>query len=306
MRRTITAGIDGSLESLAAAEWAAREALLRDLPLALVQAGPRPLPRTHPSGIDAPAGQEDHLDSAVRELLVGFPELHVVPMCRPGPAGDALLAAAGESEMLVLGSRGFSGLAGFVIGSVALDVTARARVPVVLVRGGWTADEASLPAQARPVLLGLDLDGLDLESAGDELISFAFDMAAARGVPLEVLHSWRLPQLYPYGRAYDPLPAPDAAVLAAERQQALTSALRPWRDKHAEVPLRVRLVAGRAAHQLLKAATRASLLVVGHRDGAGTRLGPVTQAAVHHVACPVAIVPHDHVPEAATVGAAER
>ncbi|MFF3687222.1 universal stress protein [Streptomyces sp. NPDC002187] len=302
MRRTITAGIDGSLESLAAAEWAAREALLRDLPLTLVQAGPRPLPRTHPSGIDAPAGHENPLlDSAVRELLGGFPELHVVPMCRPGPAGDALLAAAGESEMLVLGSRGFSGFAGFMIGSVALDVTARARVPVVLVRAGWTADEASLPARARPVLLGLDL-----ESAGDELISFAFDTAAARGVPLEVLHSWRLPQLYPYGRAYDPLPAPDAAALAAERQQALASALRPWRDKHAEVPLRVRLVAGRAAHQLLKAATRASLLVVGHRDGACTRLGPVTQAAVHHVACPVAIVPHDHAPEAATVGAAER
>lgn len=203
--------------------------------------------------------------------------------------------------MLVLGSRGFSGFAGFMIGSVALDVTARTRVPVVLARAGWTADEASLPARARPVLLGLDL-----ESAGDELISFAFDTAAARDVPLEVLHSWRLPQLYPYGRAYDPLPAPEAAALAAERQPALASALRPWRDKHPEVPLRVRRVAGRAAHQLLKAATRASLLVVGHRDGAGTRLGPVTQAAVHHVACPVAIVPHDHAPEAATVGAAER
>lgn len=74
-----------ALESLAAAEWAAREALLRDLPLTLVRAGPRPLPRTHPSGIDAPAGHENHpLDSAVRELLGGFPELHAYRCAEPG------------------------------------------------------------------------------------------------------------------------------------------------------------------------------------------------------------------------------
>ena len=36
MLRTVTVGYDGSSESRAAAEWAAREALLRGLPLRLV------------------------------------------------------------------------------------------------------------------------------------------------------------------------------------------------------------------------------------------------------------------------------
>ncbi|MFE4580035.1 universal stress protein, partial [Streptomyces chartreusis] len=43
-------------------------------------------------------------------------------------------------------------------------------------------------------------------------------------------------------------------------------------------------------------ATGASLLVVGRRTTerpAGPRTGPVTHAAVQHVGCPVAVVPHE-------------
>lgn len=39
MPRIIAAGLDGSRESLAAVDWAARESLLRDLPCRLVHAG---------------------------------------------------------------------------------------------------------------------------------------------------------------------------------------------------------------------------------------------------------------------------
>ncbi|MFE2645635.1 universal stress protein [Streptomyces nigra] len=39
MSRTVIVGIDGSPESLAAAEWAARETLLRAVPLHVVHAG---------------------------------------------------------------------------------------------------------------------------------------------------------------------------------------------------------------------------------------------------------------------------
>ncbi|MGW0821666.1 universal stress protein [Streptomyces sp. NPDC002845] len=58
----------------------------------------------------------------------------------------ALLAAAEEAELLVLGSRGLSGVTGFVVGSVSQRVVARSPRPVVLVRAGETSAGAHLPA----------------------------------------------------------------------------------------------------------------------------------------------------------------
>ena len=64
MFRTVTVGIDGSRESLAAAEWAAREARLRALPLRLVNVWepvPEPMgrePALGPGTGTSPGGQE--------------------------------------------------------------------------------------------------------------------------------------------------------------------------------------------------------------------------------------------------------
>ncbi|GAA1544128.1 universal stress protein [Streptomyces albidochromogenes] len=279
MGKAITAGIDGSAESIAAAEWAAREAVLRDLPLTLLHAGYEPLPRSHLPEIDVPAERENlTLDTVGRRLLSVYPGLGLVPRRVPEPPVEALLAAAESSEMLALGSYGFSGIGGFMIGSVALDVTARARGPVVLVRAGERArDEhvgtiaGSALAPYRPVVLGIDL-----ESAGEALLTFAFQTAAARDAPLEILHAWR----------------PGAQSVRDDKQRALSAVLQPWGAKYPDVDVTGQLVEGRAAHRLLMAADRASLVIVGHRDSAGARLGPVTHSAIHHAPCPVAVVPH--------------
>ncbi|GAA3379012.1 universal stress protein [Streptomyces sannanensis] len=297
MRQTLTAGIDGSAESLDAAQWAAREALLRDLPLTLLHAGYAPAFRTRPPEAGATAEREDHaLDTAVRKLLAGHPTLKLVPLRVPEAPVEALLAAAESSQMLVLGSHGFSGFAGFVVGSVALDVTARARCPVVLVRAGERPEDEHLltllgaPSARtpyRPVVLGLDL-----AQSGDELLAYAFAAAAARSAPLRVLHVWRLPLLYAHGRVHEPLSTPDVQAVQAELERALTDALDGWRDKYPGIEVTEHLVDGRAAHHLLLASTGASLVVVGRRDSAGPRLGPVTHSVIHHVTCPVAVVPH--------------
>ncbi|MEU1279243.1 universal stress protein [Streptomyces sp. NPDC005805] len=285
MRRTITTGVDGSPESVAAADWAAREALRRGYALTLLHAGYVPDTGHHP----ATAGDgADRIPAGVaRDLRAAHPGLEVDPRTVMGPPVDVLLAAAGESELLVLGSQGFSGFAGFLIGSASLDVTARSPVPVVLVRGG--RPPGGPPRET--VLLGLDLD-----SADDELIGFAFEAAAVRGAPLEVLHAWQPPPLYGYARAWTALPEP--RLLAEDEQTALTAVLRPWREKYPEVPLTRRTVQGRAAGELVRAAGDAGLLVVGRRAGAGDRLGPVVHAVVHHAPCPIAVVPHGTAPGA--------
>lgn len=192
MRRSITAGVDGSAESLDAAEWAAHEALLRGCPLMLLHARYEPAPPSGLPEVDVPADRENHaLNAAVRRLRAAHPNLELTALRLPDSPVDALLAAAASAEMLVLGSRGLSGLTGFVLGSVALDVTARAPCPVVLVRAGERPEDEHLltvfggrsaRTPYRSVVLGLDLD-----HPGDELLAYAFGAAAARSAPLQLL-----------------------------------------------------------------------------------------------------------------------
>ncbi|MGA5096733.1 universal stress protein [Streptomyces lavendulocolor] len=295
MSRTITAGVDGSAESNAAAAWAAREAVLRGLPLTLLQAGYEPAPRTHLPEIDVPAEREDRaLDFIGNRLLADHSDLRLVPHRTAQAPVPALLEAAESSALLALGSQGFSSLEGFMVGSVALDVTARARGPVVLVRAGERARDEHIPSASLspeapflPVVLGLDL-----EHPGEELLAFAFEAAKARATSLTVVHAWKAPVPRPHGRTDDPPPPAGPGDTRNAVRLSLAAALRPWRAKYPGVAVTERLAEERAAHCLRLAGEDASLLVVGHRADAGARLGPVTHAMIHHAACPLAVVPH--------------
>ncbi|WP_438297022.1 universal stress protein [Streptomyces sp. HUAS TT7] len=117
----------------------------------------------------------------------------------------------------------------------------------------------------------------------DELIEYAFDAAAARRAPLHVLHTWAMP-LAPSGSAVDP---------EEEKTHGLAAALTPWRNKFHDTQVTERTVHGRAAHHLLMASTKASLLIVGRRIPSGARLGPVAHSVIHHSLCPVAVVAHE-------------
>ncbi|MGW0821665.1 universal stress protein [Streptomyces sp. NPDC002845] len=69
----------------------------------------------------------------------------------------------------------------------------------------------------------------------------------------------------------------------------------PVVEKFPEVAVTETVTEGRAGAELVRASTGASLVVVGRRtrdSRLGTRIGPVTHAVLHHVRCPVAVVPH--------------
>ncbi|MGI3229600.1 universal stress protein [Streptomyces sp. GTA36] len=134
MVRHITTGIDESAESLAAAHWAAREALRRGVPLNLVHAWtwhPRPAPSV-PADRTERDWAEQTLDRAAGSVRAAHPGLRVVERLVADSAVAALLAAAEDEELLVLGSRGLSGVAGFMVGSVSQRVVARSPRPLVL------------------------------------------------------------------------------------------------------------------------------------------------------------------------------
>lgn len=300
MALPVVAGVDGSYESLAAAEWAAREAERRDRPLRLVHAW-----NWHPRSAEGEPGSavQRHLAQRVlrraeERIRTACPDLRIHDEQVAGPATAALLRAADRAEMLVLGSRGLSGFAGFLVGSVAQGVVAQATRPVVLVRAGeeaadehLSADDGSLSTgtRYREVVLGVDLT-----EPCDEVIEFAFQAAGLRGARLHVVHAWQPPNALSLGPG-------DIALLedprrAREWEGFLSAVLEPWRDKYADVPVVETVTEDRAQSALLRVASGAGLCVVGHRlteHSVGPRTGPVTHAVIHHVDCPVAVVPHE-------------
>ncbi|MFF4650720.1 universal stress protein [Streptomyces sp. NPDC001380] len=295
MPRPIVVGLDASPESVAAADWAAREALLRGLPVELVQAWPR-LPEGHRHAEADREGRrwgERVLARMEVELRTRHAGADVTTAQVPGAPAEVLTAAGRRAALLVLGSRGLGALRGFLIGSVAQTVLSRSACPVVLVRAAADlppAPAAEHPAGAPPREVVL---GLDLRRPCDDVLAFAFEEAALRSALLRAVHAWNPPAGLEHGPA--PLePAAAARLLVADEERA-EAVLRPWREKHPQVRVVHQTVRGSAGAPLAAAAVQAGLLVVGRRDresAVGLHIGPVTHAAVHHAACPVAVVPY--------------
>jgi nucleotide-binding universal stress UspA family protein len=310
MTRTVTVGLDGSAESRAAADWAAHEAQLRGLPLKLVQVWepvPAPMAQAPLLGAETQQHWTERSEMGVppaegwgripREAADGIrrrhPGVDVTVEQLTGAPADTLLDAAKDSELLVLGSRGLSGVGGFLVGSVGLSVVAHAELPVVLVRAGEqaAAENGTNPSSAtpsRPVVLGIDAG-----APADAVLEFAFAEAARRDTALRVVHGWSLPPYYAYGLGMD---AGLNDELFRWEAAALTEALRPWRLKHPAVEVALESRVGSAADHLVDASREASLVVIGRRirHGAlGAHIGPVAHGVLHHSTAPVAVVAHD-------------
>ncbi|MFF7389395.1 universal stress protein [Streptomyces scabiei] len=295
----VVAGVDGSAQSLAAAVWAAREAALRGRALRLVHAWnwePRSSEGEGEHAVQRYLGRRV-LRQAEARVRAGCPTVRLTDEQAEGPATPALLKAADQAGLLVLGSRGLSGFTGFLVGSVALGVVAKATRPVVLVRAEEeAADERSPEADGGASALTGRQDvvlGLDLNDPCDEVIEFAFEAARLRHARLRVVHVWQSPSAISLGPGEVGLV--DEVLQGQEWQGFMSAVLQTWRDKYPETTVLETVAEGRAATTLVRAASAASLLVVGHRltdRPTFPRIGPVTHAAVHRVTCPVAVVPH--------------
>ncbi|MFI9152473.1 universal stress protein [Streptomyces sp. NPDC053367] len=300
MVRTVVVGLDGSCESRAAAEWAAREAKLRGLPLKVLhvlEPVPEPWAQAPLLGPETQGHWSERIPrEAVEGLRLRHPGVDVTMEQPPGPAAELLSGSAADAELLVLGSRGMSGVGGFLVGSVGQAVIARTEVPVVLVRAGETAadehesDPAGIPSAAtpfRPVAVGVDAT-----DPAEEVLAFAFEEADRRRTSVRAVYTWNLPPYYLYGLAAD---AGLHEELVREKTAQLAEAMRPWRQKYPAVEVSEEARSGSAAEHLVDAARTASLVVVGRRirrGPFGPHIGPVTHAVLHHATAPVAVVAH--------------
>ncbi|WP_377273866.1 universal stress protein [Peterkaempfera sp. SMS 1(5)a] len=300
MPRAIVVGLDASPESAAAADWAAGEAVLRGLPVELVQGWPRP-PFGGPHQVEVDSVSERWgrrvLDRMELELRTRHDGVEVTALQVPRPPVDVLSAASHDAVMLVLGSRALGAVRGSILGSVSQAVLVRAACPVVLVRSEHRAsaehvpDDAGLPSvrtSFRPVVLGLDI-----RRACDDVLAFAFEEAALRSAPLHVAHAGH-PSVG-LGYAAPPLSAASTTQFIAEEEHRAAATLRPWREKYPQVETDQRVIVGSAARFLVEAVPAAGLMVVGRRirePAICFHIGPVCHAVIHHAACPVAVVPY--------------
>ncbi|WP_089102678.1 universal stress protein [Streptomyces hyaluromycini] len=286
MTRPITAGVDGTEESLAALDWAAREAVRRALPLRVVHAW-----RYEAVGGDRETQRgwvSDGVTESVRTVTGRHPELAVsVDVVEGGPV-EVLVAAAAGAELLALGSRGHGQVVGFLLGSVGQQVIAEAARPVVLVRAG---DRPAAEAAGREVVVGQQ--GGAEDSAA--VLGFAFETAAARGATVRVVRAWTLPPVFAYSPGSLKL-LDEAGGMEPFEKKALSEAVRPLRERFPGVPVAEHVEMGSAGQVLLSVAGHAQLMVVGrraHRTAVGARIGSVAHGVLHHADCPVAVVPHD-------------
>ncbi|WP_431979922.1 universal stress protein [Streptomyces qinglanensis] len=286
----ITAGVDGSSESMAAVDWAADEAVLHGTPLRLVHAWLwQPL--------NVPVEQERETEeraakAILREAQDRVAQRHPDLPCTATILSDkevpALLQESRQARSLVLGTRGHGRLLGFLLGSCGQQVVAAAECPVVSVRA---TDPEAGPADDAEVVVGQQ--GTPQESA--DVLEFAFQAAAARNATLRAVRAWNLPPVQTY--ALTGLGAMDEADGPVPyEKKALSEALAPWRDRYPQVPVVEHVEMAGGGPALLSASEGARLVVVGRRvrrSRFGTHVGSVAQAVLHHARCPVAVVPHD-------------
>lgn len=136
----IVVGVDGSAGSRAALRWAWAEAKAHGAALEVVTAWQYPITTSLPAFGSMPA-PDDLQGEARNEMLKVLDDegvtadagVTVTTLVAEGTAARALLEAAAEADLLVVGSRGHGGFTGLLVGSVGQQCVSHSSVPVVVV-----------------------------------------------------------------------------------------------------------------------------------------------------------------------------
>lgn len=192
----------------------------------------------------------------------------------------ALLEAAKEVDLVLLGTQHRSRLERLITGSTVTALAAQAPCNVVVVPDTYTGN-----VHGR---VGVGVKTLE---GAPTMVTEAARIAAGRGASLEVLHSWHLPV-----SAYDALTLPgtiDTEAWAEDMQVALADGVEAALGTHPDVEVVQTVVEGYPTAILEGFAERIDLLVMARRTHAFPRghLGGTARHMLHEAPCPVVVVP---------------
>ena len=283
MRTSVVVGVDGSAQSIRAAQTAGDLAVRHGLPLRVLHVFSWPvlyppfLPPSVGVQLDPRGVSRELVDTAAGLVGSAHPDLTVEASMVDGYAPAALVDASRRAAFLVVGHRGRGGFAELLAGSVGVHVTTHAHCPVLVVRGDPGAADA-------PIIVGVD--GSAPAAAAARL---AFAEARARRCEVVVAESRPSTRSWPTRAGEQP---PDA-----DRTDPVGRSLDAVVDEYPDVKFRRDVRHSQsAAHALatLAADLSAGLIVVGSRGVGGFRgllMGGTCRALVDHSPCPLLVVP---------------
>jgi nucleotide-binding universal stress UspA family protein len=269
----IIAGYDGSAGSHDALRWAAREAWARGTALTVCLAW-----SADTLTLDANPAAHERARQRGDEILacgVGYARsvadfADVRTVLAEGPPARVLCERSRTAEMVVVGCHGHGGLAGSQLGSVPWQVACHGRGRIVVVRGRWR------PVNQAP---GPIVAGVDGSPASDDVLTFAFEEAALRDVPVIAVCALA--------------DAPGKLGGAQRMEEGFSRLMTAHEKERPELTVLRQVAFGSPRSALLTAAAEAQLLVVGSRGLGGLEgmsLGSVAATLLHHSPCPVAVV----------------
>lgn len=286
---TILVGVDSSPAADAAADWAARDALLRHAALEVVNAYTiAPLtagqPMVFPYDVLEATAEAAHriCDDAIKAISARYPDLEVTGTVINTRPADALLSHGRGMLLTVVGAHSRSALGHMLLGSVATEVAERGSGPVVVV-----PPPGADASQDGPVVVGVD--GSPHAAAA---LGFGLQEASLRGVDLYAVQVWE-DETHGYGEIYPVENTGDTQYEQAVR--LLAEQLAGWEEQYPEVTVHRRVIRGRAADALEWVAKKrtAALVVVGSRGlnrFTGLLLGSTSQRLLRSTDRPVAVV----------------
>src|SRR5690242_4522441 len=121
--KPVVVGVDGSPQSLRAAEWAASEARRHGAPLRIISVPVLP-PRMHADHGSTPTVADvvrdesaASLDAAVARSMEVVPDLHIDADLLSGAPAQVITDCGADALMLVVGASSTSGLVSMLLGS---------------------------------------------------------------------------------------------------------------------------------------------------------------------------------------------
>ena len=285
--RRIVVGVDGSVNSLGAARWAAAVAARMNLPLHLLCAVDRQLFAYR--GFDASgssgwygmllAASNAVLDEASTVVLANHPEITVSRESSSDFVARALLDSSDHARLLVVGQSGWGSLGSTLVGSTTQLVVDQAGCPVVV----WKGPENKEPERG-PVVVGVD--GSELSTrAVDE----SFEFAAAFGAPVIAVHTWSAAMTAGVFKIPVML---DWQAVAASEEAVLSESLAGKSEQFPEVAVQRVMREANPASTLLQVSDATQLIVVGSRGHTGLLgaiAGSTSRNLLYHAKVPLMI-----------------